>query len=683
MTTNRFDAAVERARSGRPITWVTLVGVLLLPVLVGGILITALYNPTQRLDHMSAAIVNQDKPVTLNGQLAPLGRQLTAGLVRGTGDATGNLDWTISNAKDAAAGLADGAYQAVVTIPADFSAAATSAGQTLSGAATTPKKASIAVETAPDALVVDDAITAQITNTAASIMGEALSSATLKNIFIGYATLGDRLGDAANGATTLAGGAQSAASGAAALPGAEAQLQSGAAGLSSGASQLSTGLSTIAGKTRAAASGADQLAAGVRSGAATLRADGLVPPALQQLATGTAGAADATAAATAGVATGADSASSVATTLQSLAASCIASGASTEFCGQLSDVSGTASTVSQNATAASAAAAQTSALTQQLRGGLDQVNTDATAQVAGQLDTIADNVADLGGGLTQLAGGVDKSAAGATTLATGGAQLADGIGQVGDGTQTLADGVARLADGTDSLASGLHQAVHAIPSLDDAKATRVADVLAAPVAAKGAGTTLFGASAIPLLAMIALWFGALASFVVLQAVSRRTLTSRRSSALLTLRSLAPAAAIGATQGLLVAVIVQVAASYDVGVWSVFAAVSVVAGVAFAAVNQALIAVFGGAGRWIAALVGVLAVATGVVSTVPGALSAVASVMPTAPAYNGLLAALTTTGGVGAGIGGLLIWSLLAFVASTVAVARRRMVSTRTLQAATV
>ena len=98
--------------------------------------------------------------------------------------------------------------------------------------------------------------------------------------------------------------------------------------------------------------------------------------------------------------------------------------------------------------------------------------------------------------------------------------------------------------------------------------------------------------------------------------------------------------------------VQFAAGYDAGTWWTFAALAVVAGIAFAAVNQALVAVFGGAGRWIAALVGVLAVATGIVSTVPGILTQIAALMPTTPAYGAFLAALTSAGGLGAGLVGL-------------------------------
>jgi len=146
--------------------------------------------------------------------------------------------------------------------------------------------------------------------------------------------------------------------------------------------------------------------------------------------------------------------------------------------------------------------------------------------------------------------------------------------------------------------------------------------------------------------------------------------------LLALRSLAPAAAIGAVQGLLVAGVVQLAAEYDGGTWSLFALLCLLAGVAFAAVNQALVAVLGGAGRWVAALVGVLAVATGVVSTVPGVLASIAGLMPTTPAYQAMLGVLTDAGGVAAGAAGLVIWGVLAFVASVLAVARRRSTSAK-------
>ena len=98
--TNRLSALIERARSHKPITALTLLGVLLLPAVLGGVLVAALQDPTQRLDTMTAAIVNDDEPVPVNGQLAPLGRQLSAGLVDGPGKGDEarkdeNLTWVI------------------------------------------------------------------------------------------------------------------------------------------------------------------------------------------------------------------------------------------------------------------------------------------------------------------------------------------------------------------------------------------------------------------------------------------------------------------------------------------------------------------------------------------------------------------------------------------------------------
>lgn len=689
MTANWITTAVERARSTRPVTWLTLIGVLLLPVVIGGILVAALYNPVERLDNLTAAVVNEDEPVTVDGQLVPLGRQLTAGLVEGSDDLDSNLTWTLSNADDAAAGLADGTYDAVITIPENFTAAALS---TRPGE--TPEQATIEVTTSPDSLIVDDAITAQVANAAASTMGTQLSTVYLENVFLGFTTLGDQLGTAADGAQQLADGATQAADGAAQLPGGISQLADGNEQLASGASQLASGagqiaggatslqsgLTTIAGKTREASAGAQQIADGVNAGAAQLEQTGLVPDGLAQAANG------------ASAATGAAAAEAKANfeALQKLAASCAQPG---DFCTQLGAAVASAGKTSAilNGTDPKTNPGAAS-LTQLTAGGLAQLNTDGTAKLAGQFRTIGTGVGTLAGGLTQLAGGIDQSAAGAGQLATGvtgiesgadglsdgASQLASGATQAADGATSLADGVAQLADGTGELATGLATASDSLPSYTDDQATDLATVVANPVAAEGVGTSLFGASAIPLLATLALWFGGLGTFVALQAVSRRALTSRQPSALLALRSFAPAAALGAVQGMLVAGVVQLAASYAWADWWLFALVSVVAGIAFAAVNQALIAVFGGAGRWIAALIGVFAVATGVVSTVPGVLSGIAALLPTGPAYNGMLAALTSASGLGAAIAGLVVWTLLGLAATILAVARRRSTSARAL-----
>jgi len=88
----------------------------------------------------------------------------------------------------------------------------------------------------------------------------------------------------------------------------------------------------------------------------------------------------------------------------------------------------------------------------------------------------------------------------------------------------------------------------------------------------------------------------------------------------------------------------------------------------------LVAVFGGAGRWISAIVGVVAIATGLISTVPGWLAQIGAALPTAPAFTGLIAAN------GSALAGLIVWGVLALIVTTIAIAMRRTTSTKAVLA---
>ncbi|MFJ2550976.1 YhgE/Pip domain-containing protein [Microbacterium sp. NPDC087591] len=651
--------SIERARSRKPITWLTILGVLLLPAAVGGILVAALQNPTERLDSMTAAIVNLDDPVTIDGQITPLGRQLASGLVEGSDDLDSNLTWVISNEEDAADGLADGSYQAVITIPEDFSAAATSAGQAIADGGGKAEQATIKVTTPEDGLVADDLITGQIATVAASTLGTMLTEATTENILVGFTTIGDQIGEAADGAVKLASGARDAADGAAAIPDGATQLASGASELGSGASSLASGLDTIASKTREVANGAGALGAGLTEGGAKL----------QQNVAGISQLVGALQGATASANQAATQTSGLATTLGTMAATCDPAVSGQAMCDDL------------KAAAADAVTAATSAGTAAGTLSAKQVS-DGIAGLPGTFSTLATSMSEAGAGATQIAGGlnqlasqgIDQSAAGARALSSGATQLSDGATQLADGATELATGLDTLATGTGDLAGGLRTASESLPSFSESESTSLASVMADPVTTNSSMNTIFGPTAIPLLAAVVLWFGGLASFIVMRAHTARTLTSRRSSASLALRAFAPAALIGAGQGLLVALIVQFVAAYDAAAWWSFAGTAVVAGVAFAAVNQALVALFGGIGRWISALMGVLAVATGLISTVPGWLAGLGAALPTAPAFAGLIA------GSGSAVAALVVWGVLSLVATTLAVTVRRTTSTKAVLA---
>jgi len=248
---------------------ITLAALIFVPLIVVGTLMWGLWNPTDRLNTVTAAIVNNDEPVTINGQLTPLGRLLTAGLVDGGGSDT-NYNWVITNDAGAKAGLESGEYVAVVTIPKNFSEVATSSFSDASN----PEQAIIDVTSSDKTRLVDDALTTAITSTAVTLLNQQLSASYIENVLIGFSTLSESLGKAATGAHELSGGIST--------------LADGANQLSTGASQFSNGMWTLQAQAAAIPGSAQQLADGLAGLSATC-SQVVVAPAQAQFCGGLAG----------------------------------------------------------------------------------------------------------------------------------------------------------------------------------------------------------------------------------------------------------------------------------------------------------------------------------------------------------------------------------------------------------
>src|SRR5699024_11412043 len=156
--------------------------------------------------------------VDRDGQTVPLGRHVAAALAEGKGLGEGeveNYEWVVTNEDLAREGLDSGEYGAVVTIPPEFSAAATSTAEEDAD----PRQALIEVTTSPRARLVDDAVTHTIVRAAMGSVGNDLTGSYLEKNFVGFNTLGEAVGDAAGGGQSVAQGARAAAGGAGALPG--------------------------------------------------------------------------------------------------------------------------------------------------------------------------------------------------------------------------------------------------------------------------------------------------------------------------------------------------------------------------------------------------------------------------------------------------------------------------------
>ncbi|WP_432559451.1 YhgE/Pip family protein [Granulicoccus sp. GXG6511] len=253
---------LERASHDKPVGWRSLLGILIVPIIVALGFLGATWHADSRLHRAEAAVVNLDEMVELNGQPVPLGRQLAAGLVERRDD---NLTWTLADAPHAAAGLKSGRYVAVITIPKDFSADATS----FSGPASAARQATIRVETSEITGIADGAIAQVIAETARNVFNTELTETYLDNIYLGFnetqkqfRTVADGAGQLADGGGQLADGLRASADGAEELGTGSREYATGVAQAATGADQLATGAEQLAAGGGQLREGADGLAGG-------------------------------------------------------------------------------------------------------------------------------------------------------------------------------------------------------------------------------------------------------------------------------------------------------------------------------------------------------------------------------------------------------------------------------------
>ncbi|MFA5607399.1 MAG: YhgE/Pip domain-containing protein [Leucobacter sp.] len=720
-------------RSGRRVTWSRVLGLILVPLTVAGVLLWGLWNPQERLDSVTAAVVNLDEPVELDGQLVPLGRVLAGELI--AGDAEQNFTWVLTDAPDAEAGLADGRYATVVTIPENFSAAATS----LSDDPAAAERATIDIAESTDGRLIDAALSNIVTTTATNVLNQQLGEQFVGGVFVGMGELGRGIGEAAHGATQLADGTGQLATGTreladgttqladgtAELAGGTHELAGGAGQLATGAQELAGGAGGLAGGASELAGGASQLATGadglaqglslfvvgdgtpenpgVRGYASGVRTfvsgDGGSNPGLvnylagvDQYATGigggfsevragiTQGAADLTAYRD-GIADGsiAPPAGVDPAGLVQVLDEVIAMTNSPEVqeqLGKLDELIVASNGIAEGARGYAAGAEGIASGAEQIAAGAEGLTAGAT-ELAGGARGLSAGAGELAGGAShladgtaQLAGGTSELAAGTSQLAAGTSGLASGASELAAGTEELADGTTELAEGTGSLADGLDEAATGIPNYTETEREHIASTALAPVEAQGGSDELFNASGVPLFAGIALWAGALASFLLLAPLWRRTRDAALGVGGITVRSAVPAVLIGGVQGALAGIILPIALGYGFAQGARFFVIALLAGIAFSLVVQGLSALAGGFGRFAAFALLVVAFATGIVSTAPAALAAIGDASPVGAALAGFQA--VAAGGSGGGtVVALVLWGLGGFALTALAVARAR------------
>lgn len=618
------------------LTRIALAAVAVVPLLYGALYIWANIDPIGSLNRVQAAVVNHDQMIEVtdrdgNAQPIAVGRLLAASLI--DDDSAHNYDWVLTDARDAERGLSDGRYKAVLTIPENLSEAATSTSDPA-----TAVQGRLDLRTNDAVNFVNGQIADRILAAAREALNAQVTETYLDNLYLGFTDIKASLLDAADGAAELATGAGQLADGVHQLADGAQQLDAGAGELAGGLGTLRERTSSLPSDTRRLADGAEQVAGGVNE----------VNALVQEFAgTVTGGTDDAKAALT-----------ELEITVRDLAQQCRDAGAA-------------------DCSALDAAADQVAAARGQVDGIAAEVGDAAqrAQQLADGSRQVAEGNRRLANGMPALVGGIGQAADGATALRSGAAQLSAGATDAASGAGELADGAGQLRDG---LRSGSDE----IPGYTDDERSQLAEVAATPVtesADRLNAVATYGDGLAPYFIALALWVGAMAIFLLLRPLSARAIASTTGSIRTALAGFVPGAAISLVQAvLLVAVLLWVVGIHAAQPWLVLG-IGALTGLVFVAINQAFIAWFGGAGRFLAIVFVCLqltaAGGTYPIETSPSLFGVLHGLLPMTYAVHGLRAATAGgTTGVGTDVFALVCFGLLGLALTVVAAKQRQRVT---------
>jgi putative membrane protein len=530
----------EIKRFRLPLQRLALAFVVLVPLLYGGLYLWSNWDPYGKLDQIPVAVVNEDRPVTVNGQEVDAGKLFVDELKKDR-----IFDWRFVDRAEAARGVHDTDYYFEISVPSDFSR------KLASGADTTPQRARMLI-------TLDDAngyIVGKMAQTVQASLENKISAAAVsayfQSVFDNLESLRNGISQAVDGAGRLRDGAASAEQGSATLSSGLGDLKAGADKLAPGAQQVADGVSAIA----------DVVVPAANTIAAAL-------PSFTQDAANAASAADALAG------TAAQTADAVATGTGSVQSQVTALGQahpelqSDPAYQQLVRVTG-----------------QAAGLAGQVNGSAQALKT-TTASVNGHAQQLAQDAPRLQTEVRGAATKISQLDAGAAEVASGAATLDSGLGTAASGASTLHDGIAQLPTGAATLASGLSDAQSRIPVLSDDQKKSNAQTLASPVDV--ATTNLhpavtYGRGLTPFFFAIALVVFGITAFLILRPVSARALASRAGDVTVALAGYLPPATCCVVGGLVLFLVLDVFLGLDPTMTWAMIGLVVLAALAFTAI----------------------------------------------------------------------------------------------------
>ncbi|CAM4374867.1 YhgE/Pip domain-containing protein [Nocardiopsis rhodophaea] len=686
-----------------PLPVAALVALALIPLLYSGLYLWSFWDPFGNMKNLPVALVNEDEPVTVDGEETHAGQDITDELLEG-----GDLDWRLVDADEAASGVADGRYYVSLTIPEDFSANLASPSEDDD-------------EPVPAMLEAhyNDAnsyIVRQLMKSAfkeiQSAAGKNATGEYLDSMFLGFNEIHGKTEEAADGAGQLADGTDDAKDG-------SGKLYTNLGDAKDGSAQLRRGIGDLYDGSKKLAEGATTASSQVSKKADKLNeaADAWVPV-IKEKAPKVKKGADK-------VKTAADAVSDLAETAASSDAEVPATlpkpGADglknpSDFQSYLdanpdlqqnnpelyqlladgkkfAEGAADAGAGGSNASGGAGGSGDTVLIGKdkldKLKKEADKVSKEAAeasdaASKASELADDADDklkeVDDLDKGLAELAKGNRDMRDGLKKAHKGIKDLDDGIGKLHSGAGDLDDGIGKIKDGQHELADGLEDGVESIPTFDDDKRDTNGDMMSKPVRLSSSVANeapQYGTGFAPFFVALSLWVGAMMTFMVLPAVSKRGLAGTAPSWRVALAGWLPPVAIGIAQVAVMMSTLHLTLGLDAVYWGGVIGLLVLTVASYSAVVQWASVRFGTAGRIVSLILLMLqltsAGGTYPIETSPGFFQAIAPYLPMSHVVQALRILISggDMGAVWTACGVLTAYLVGALLLTWLAVSRKR------------
>ena len=374
-----------------PILIVVIAAIILIPSIYAGLFLASMWDPYGELDKLPVAVVNLDQGAVYDGRVLEIGNELVENLQE-----DGSLNFHAVDKNEAEAGLRDGTYYMVVTIPEDFSYNAATV------TSDNPEKMELYYETNPATNYVAMKLSESAMTKIEMSLQQKISDEYAKVIFEKFGDISSGMHEAADGADLLIEGEAQLSEGASALNDGATALNNGATELHSGTTRLYNGALELNNGIHSYLDGASSINGGLRRLDESLL---LLSSGASDLCSGASSLANGTAA----LRTGADS-----------------------LVNGTADLSAGASTLASGTTDLAGGACALASGLNDLSTGLDTLSSNAPALTSG--------IASLDQGATDLASGIETYTAGVSSAYQGACTLATGVDTLSGSTAQLASG---------------------------------------------------------------------------------------------------------------------------------------------------------------------------------------------------------------------------------------------------